>query len=137
MSPLASKRLLQATIAVLALIPLATGASGVLLGPDSLVEARAGGRPGGWPRDFDSHYRYLSGIFLGLGIVFYATIPGIERKTGLFRLAAALVVAGGLGRLLSLLSVGAPTAPHLAGLGLELVGVPLIALWQARLAKRF
>lgn len=133
MSPLTSKRLLQATVALLSLIPLSAGAAGVLFGPAAFAEAALGA----WPADLDSHFRYLSGIFLGLGAVFASTVPGIERKTALFRLAAALVVAGGLARLLSLLLAGAPSAGHLAGLGMELVAVPLLTLWQARVAARW
>ncbi|WP_404325468.1 DUF4345 family protein [Aerophototrophica crusticola] len=45
------------------------------------------------------------------------------------------MVLGGLGRLLSLLFHGAPTLPHLVGLGLELGVVPLLCLWQGRVAR--
>lgn len=125
-----SRRLLQATVAVLGLVPVGAGAAGVLLGPGFVGAAGAG-------TDLDSHFRYLSGVFLALGLVFWSTVPAIERRTARFRLASLLVIAGGLARLLSLLAVGAPTAPHLAGLGLELVVVPLLAVWQAAVARSF
>ena len=119
---LTRKRLLQITVALLGLVPLSAGLAGVTLGPEFLRVPIA-------PTvDLDSHFRYLSGIFLGVGLIFYATIPAIERKTTLFRVAAALVALGGLARLVSLLSVGAPSVGHLVGLGLELVVVPLLAL---------
>ena len=130
MTPRSSKRCLQAVVAVLGIVPVAAGAAGVLLGPAAFSDA------GGWPVDFDSHVRYLSGIFLALGLTFYATIPSIERKTALFRLAAALVVAGGLARLLGLAVNGVPSGPHLAGLTLELVVVPALAVWQGRVARQ-
>ena len=123
-----SRRLLQATVAVLSLVPIAGGAAGVILGPGFVV----GGAEGA--ADLDSHFRYLSGIFLGLGLIFVSTVPAIERRTARFRLAAALVVCGGLGRLLALLATGAPMRPHLAGLGMELVVVPLLVLWQGSVA---
>jgi hypothetical protein len=69
-------------------------------------------------------------------MVFASTVPRIERKTGRFRLAAALVVVGGLARALSLASAGMPSTPHLLGLGMELVMTPLLALWQGRVAAR-
>lgn len=125
----AERRALQAVVAVLCLVPLSAGAAGVLLGP-----AMVGEGPGS-PPDLDSHYRYLSGIFLGVGLLFAWTVPAIERRGAAFRLGTALVVTGGLGRLLSLALHGAPTLPHLAGLGLELVVVPLLCLWQARVAR--
>lgn len=130
MNFLSSKRCLQATVAVLGIVPVSAGAAGVLLGPAAFSDA------GGWPVDLDSHFRYVSGIFLALGLTFYATIPSIERKTALFRLAAALVVAGGLARLLALLVNGVPSAPHVAGLVLELVVVPALVLWQGRVARQ-
>jgi len=87
------------------------------------------------PVDLDSHFRYLSGIFLGVGLAFCSCVPEIERKTGRFRLLAALVVLGGLGRAISAFAFGLPSLPHLLGLGMELLVVPLLVLWQARIAR--
>jgi hypothetical protein len=128
-SVLTGKRLLQAVVAILALIPVSAGVAGLLFGPAGFASQPS------WPTDIDSHFRFLSAIFIAIGGLFYASIPAIERKTTLFRLAALLVFAGGIGRLVSLLTVGAPSAPHLAGLGMELVVVPLLVLWQARIAR--
>jgi hypothetical protein len=74
-------------------------------------------------------------VFLGVGIGFYSCIPRIEGKTGRFRLLAALTIAGGVARLWSLVMAGAPSAGHLTGLAMELLVVPLLVLWQARLAR--
>jgi hypothetical protein len=87
------------------------------------------------PADLDSHYRYLSGLLFAIGLAFASCIPGVERKTGRFRLLAMLVFIGGLGRLFGLVSSGAPGAGHVFGLGMELVAVPLLVLWQARVAR--
>ncbi|MGE0094115.1 MAG: DUF4345 domain-containing protein [Alphaproteobacteria bacterium] len=131
MPPRVSKRLLQATVAVLALIPTLTGAAGILIGPAFLTgEAPAA-------VNLDSHLRFLSGTFFAVGLAFYATIPSIERKGVLFRLAAALVFTGGLARLISLLAVGMPTGPHLAGLVMELAVVPALVVWQGHVARAF
>lgn len=127
---LTERRLLQAAVAVLALVPVAAGAAGVLFGP-RFVQATLP-----VPADLDSHFRYLSGIFLALGVTFWSTVPAIQRRTPVFRLASSLVVVGGLARLGSLAAVGAPGWPHLAGLVLELGVVPLLAVWQARVARR-
>lgn len=124
-----SKRLLQAVVAVLALVPVSAGLAGVLLGPSAFAPS------GDWPVDLDSHFHYLSGIFLAIGLAFWATVPAIERKTTLFRLAAAAVVLGGAARLLSLVADGVPSPPHLVGLCLELVVMPLLVVWQARVAR--
>ncbi len=85
----------------------------------------------------DSHFRYLSGLLLGIGIAFATTIPGIERHTTRFRVLTGIVVVGGAGRLMSLLLRGAPDAAMLAALAMELVVTPALALWQARVAGRY
>lgn len=124
-----SRRLLQVTVAVLSLVPLGAGTAGIVLGPGML------GATGIGATDLDSHFRYLSGIFLAVGLTFCSTVPAIERRTARFRLAAALVACGGLARLLSFLLTGAPSTPHLAGLVLELGVVPLLTVWQGLVAR--
>lgn len=90
-----------------------------------------------FPIDLDSHYRYLSGLLLGIGIVFLASIPRIETKTTVFRTLGFVIFVGGAARLLSLAENGAPGFGHQFGLVMELVVVPAIVLWQARVAKLF
>lgn len=123
------RRLLQITTALGSLVPIIAGAAGILSGP-AMVDA--GGKVSA-----DSHFRYLSGLLFGIGVAFITTIPGIERQTGRFRMLAGIVVAGGIGRLISLLLCGAPDAAMLAALAMELVVTPVLALWQARVAGQF
>ena len=114
----------------LSMVPIGAGAAGVLLGP-----ALVGGDPAAGGVDLDSHFRYLSGLLLAIGLLFAASVPRIERHTAWFRLGAAIVFCGGLARLLSLLQSGAPSPPHLVAIVLELVVVPLLALWQSAVAR--
>lgn len=130
MTPAAERRLLQAAAALACLIPLGAATTGILLGAGWLTD-------GPVAPDLDSHFRYLSGIFLVVGLGFASCIPAIERTGPRFRLLGAMVVAGGLARALSLAVVGTPSAGHLAGLGVELAAVPLLLVWQARVARRF
>jgi hypothetical protein len=129
----AEARLLQAAVAIACLVPLGAGAMGVLHGPAWL---KGVGAPGVPPPDLDSHFRYMSGIFLGVGIAFAGCIPDIARKGPRFRLLGGLVVAGGLARLLSLVEAGVPSAGHRFGLAMELGVVPLLMLWQWRVARK-
>jgi hypothetical protein len=126
---MSERRALQIVVAVASSIPICAGAAGVLLGP-AMVDAA------GAPIAADSHYRYLSGLLLAIGIAFATMIPRIETRTARFRLLTAIVVAGGLGRLLSLLLRGAPDAPMLAALVMELVATPALAIWQGRIANQ-
>lgn len=123
------RRLLQYAVAILALIPVSAGLAGVLLGP-SFLSAEAQ-----WPADLDSHLRFLSGVFLGVGFAYWTCVPQIEKKTVRFRLLAAFTFCGGLARLLSLLIAGAPSIGHVLGLFMELAVVPALVLWQARVAR--
>lgn len=128
----AEARLLRIAVALACTVPISAGLMGVLYGPDWI-----GGVDAPVPRDLDSHFRYLSGIFLAAGIGFASCIPKIEIRGARFRLLGALVIAGGLARLGSLVAVGAPSAGHVFGLGMELGVVPLLLLWQARVERLF
>ena len=84
--------------------------------------------------DLDSRFRYLSGLLLAIGLGFASTIPSIEAHGGRFRLLTCIVVAGGMARLWSLLSVGSPSPVMLAALAMELLVTPGLAVWQIRIA---
>jgi hypothetical protein len=68
----------------------------------------------------DSHYRYLSGLLLGIGILFWTTVPRVERSTVRFRLLATIVIIGGLGRLFGVLFNGNADGWSLFALGWSL-----------------
>lgn len=126
------RRLLQSAVALACLVPLGAGAAGVLEGPGV-----TGGCSPGCAADLDSHFRYLSGLLLGVGVCFAASLPTIERRSELFLVLTALVVIGGLARLGALLVFGLPATPHVLALGMELGVVPVLAAWQRRIARRF
>ena len=123
------RRLLQAAVAIGCLVPLLAGGTGMIGGPAFLRDVDNAMAP-----DLDSHFRYLSGLLFAIGLAFASCIPGIERRTARFRLLAFLVFVGGLGRLLGLISSGLPGTGHVFGLAMELGVVPLLVLWQSRIA---
>jgi len=81
----------------------------------------------------DSHFSYLSGLLLAIGLGFWSLVPNLQRNGASFRLLTALVFVGGLARLSDLLTDGAPPAPMLFGLAMELLVTPTLCLLQARL----
>lgn len=89
------------------------------------------------PRDLDSHFRYLTGLLFGLGLGFLWCAVRIEARGATFRTLGLIAVCGGLARLLSLVEQGVPGPGHVFGLFMELGTVPLLVLWQARVARRF
>lgn len=128
----AEKRALQIAAGIACLVPLSMGAASIVTGPSILS-----GIDDPPIRDLDSHFRYLSGIFFVLGMAFASCVPGIERKTTRFRLLGAMVVVGGLARAWSAVEYGLPSMGHRFGLAMELGVVPLLLLWQTRVAQRF
>ncbi|MEZ2333542.1 DUF4345 domain-containing protein [Mesorhizobium sp. RCC_202] len=84
---ISGKTALQLVVAVLAATPVVVGIEGIASGPEFLhtVPPR--------PIDLDSHFRFLSGLFLAVGIAWYSCVPGIETKTERFRLLAACTFA--------------------------------------------
>lgn len=126
----AERRALQIAVALACFVPLSMGGTSIL---SSLAVIQGMAPP--WPADLDSHYRYLSGILFGIGLVFAASIPRIECAGTIFRTLCAIIVVGGLARLVSLGDVGWPSAGHRFGLVMELGVVPTLTLWQARIAR--
>jgi hypothetical protein len=124
---LQEKRLLQACVIIGGAVPVSAGLWSVLFGSSSIAGDALG-------VSMDSHFRYLSGLLLAIGLGFWSTVPGIETKTARFRLLTALVVVGGLGRVVSLFVVGVPTHGMLAALAMELGVTPLLCMWQARIS---
>ncbi len=123
------RRYLQQAIGVAALVPVTAGLYGILFGAGLTGDRLS--------VSGDSHYRYLSGLLLGIGFVAWSTIPAIETKSGRMQLITALVVTGGLGRLLGFAMTGLPSLSMLGALAMELVVTPAACLWQWRVARAY
>jgi hypothetical protein len=117
---------LQIAILLAAAVPVAGGGAGVIWGAAAF---------GAWPgAAADSQARYLSGLLLAIGLIYWGCIRHIERRTTVIRLLTLIVVTGGLARLAGAAFVGDPGRIRLA-LVMELVVAPLLCLWQARVAR--
>lgn len=127
-----SKRLLQVSMGVLGIIPIATGLIGMTGLRDPLYASAE------LPASvlLDSNLRFFAGIWLGLGLAIYWLIPNIEKQAILFRAVWGMIFVGGIGRLLSMLLLEVPPPPFIAFAVLEIVGAPLFVFWQAQVAKR-
>jgi len=122
-------RVLKAVVAAACVVPITAGGAGVLLGP-AMVGIDTPSLAA------DSHYRYLSGLLLGIGILFLSMVLRIERATGGFRLLALIVVIGGFSRLSGVLLRRDADLSTLFALAMELGVTPALVLWQARVADR-
>jgi hypothetical protein len=121
MSYAAERRLLQIVVALIGAVPVIAGFYGLVGGLGIFGDA-------------DSRYRYLSGLELGLGAAFWASIARIEDRGELFRVLTLIVVVGGLARLGAAFAVP-PSNPVIYALVLELVITPLACLWRERIER--
>lgn len=126
-----NKRALQGATFILALVPTFTGILG-LFGLDDPLYASAK-----LPRDatLDSNLRFYAGVWFGLGLAALWIVPRIERETTLFRFLWLMIFIGGLGRLVSLVLIGAPFPPFIGFTALEVIGAPGFVWWQTKVAR--
>jgi hypothetical protein len=130
-----NKKVLQIVLGILGLIPILTGALNLMLGASALNIFGAAVSPDVLNNVvIDSQIRFLGAIWLGVGIVLYWALPAIEKQTTLFRLLIGSIFLGGIGRSISAFSVGTPPNHLIAAIVLELIGMPLIILWQSFIA---
>ncbi len=120
------KRILQFSVTLACLVPVSAGLYGAFQGVSLLH---------GEGISLDSHFRYLSGLLLGIGLGFLSTVPHIEKHTARFRILTFIIITGGLCRLLGTVLAGMPDKSMIFALGMELVVTPLLCLWQGRVAK--
>lgn len=128
-----TRRNLQILMCIFAPLPIITGLIS-MMGVDSLLYVNLGLNLPHEPT-FDSNLRYYGGVWCALGLAVAWTIPRIERETVLFRVIWGAIFLGGLGRLLSIALIGAPLAPFIFFTAWEIIGAPLIVLWQAQVAR--
>ncbi len=122
---MSERRALQVAVAIAGLLPVASGALGVLR-PELLFAG---------PPHTLTHGAYLSGLLLGTGLAFWSLVPSIERQGRAFGLLTALVVLGGLARALAALRLGAWGLPVILPLVMELAITPALWAWQRRVSK--
>ncbi|QIG93152.1 DUF4345 domain-containing protein [Bradyrhizobium sp. 6(2017)] len=120
------RRALQIATGLLALVPILTGIITMLGVSDPLYASS------GVPAlpVLDSNLRFFGGVWLGLGLALIWLVPRIESESVLFRVVWGGIFLGGVGRLLSIVMVGAPPIPFTGFTALELIGAPLFVYWQ-------
>lgn len=123
------RRALQIVLAILSLIPLNFGLRGLIIGPVDIMPAEHINAA------IDNVMRYQSGYYLSLFMLLWWMIPNIEKHTAVLRILTIAIFIGGLGRLVSYLTLGTPPPQMMAGMFLEL-GAPVLAVWQHLVASR-
>ena len=125
------RRLFQGIVGTLGLIPLIGFAIGMTSGIAYFLPEGAER-----PVNLDNQFRYLSGVYTAVTLAIWWTLPRLEERLAPLRIVCAGVFLGGVGRLVSMATYGAPSdRTMVAGVALEMVVVPLLLLWQTRLAR--
>lgn len=120
---------LQIVLGVLSLVPLAFSALGVWYGASYFMPE------GGIPSALDNQLRYLSGVYVLISLLLWWAIPAVERHGKLLAFICGALVIGGLGRLVSWMTLGPGDPGQMAGMMIEL-GSPLLLLWQRAVARK-
>lgn len=126
-----NKKPLQITMLLLGAIPVITGIL-TMFGLNDPIYVSAG-----LPRNplLDSNLRFFGGVWLGLGLAAWWLIPAIEKHTSVFRVLWGMIFIGGVGRVISMFFLGLPPAPFIGFTILELIGAPLLIVWQHRISQ--
>jgi hypothetical protein len=119
---------LQICILVGAGVPVAAGLAGAIFGGQLTGDFLS---PSG-----DNHYRYMSGLLLGIGLLYWTAVPHIERMTRRIRILTIVVMIGGIARLQSLIFWPTPDTVMLVAVAMELLVTPMLCVWQSRIATR-
>ena len=123
------KRGLQIALGVFSLIPVAFALLGFVHGAGRLS-------PEGVTVDLDNQYRYFSGMYLVVSFMLWSIIPSVEKRGRTLLLISAAIFIGGLGRVVSYMTMGAPSQDLVVGMGIELVVPVIFVLWQRAVAAR-
>jgi len=129
-TPDGGRKALQIVLGTLSLIPFASGAAGVLVGPRALP-----GVDGPVPTDLDSEYRYVHAMWFTAAPILWRALPRIEGEAAAVQAVSAAVFLGGVARLVSWRVSGRPHPVLVGATALELVGIPVLVAWQKRVAR--
>jgi hypothetical protein len=122
------RKLLQAAVAIAGLAGVVLGLTGVLLGT---LHADLSGE-----MVLDSYVRFGKGVLLAIGLVYWSCLPQVERRGERISLITFVLVLGTLSRLFAAVGHGVPTLGIIANLIAGLILVPLVWLWQRRVAAQ-
>lgn len=101
---------------LVAMVPLYFGSTQLIHGAGDVSPA------------LDSQFRYMSGLYVAIGIGMLWVAWKAEQAAALFTVLVLAAFLGGVGRLISLGDVGLPNPKQNLGMYVEL-SMPLLLLW--------
>jgi hypothetical protein len=121
------RTLLQIAVTVAGLAGVSLGLTGVVFG--TLYADLSGDVV------MDSYVRFLKGMLLAIGLIYWSCIPQIDRCGDRMSLVTFILVFGTLSRLMSVIGHGVPTVGIMSNLIAGLIFVPLLWFWQRHVAR--
>ena len=116
------RKLLQIAFAIAGLVLVGFGLAGVFFGANFMdLSGNV---------VMDSYIRFLKGMLFAIGLVYWSSIPDIERHGERISLVTLILVLGAVPRLMAVIGHGVPTIGIMVGLAGELIFAPLLWLWQ-------
>ena len=125
-----SRRRLQWTLGVAAAIPVASATGEIVRGPQGVP----GGSPDVTPA-VDSALRYANVFKFAVGPIIWSQLARVERSSAV-SFAILAIATGGLARLRSWQQRGRPHPVIVAAIALEVLGGPLLLIWQRSVSSR-
>ena len=120
------RMLLQIAFALAGLVLIVFGLAGVFFGANF---ADLSGSV-----EMDSYFRFLKGMLLGIGLIYWSSIPDIARHSERISVVTFILVLGAVPRLIAVIGHGVPTIGILISLAGELIFAPLLWLWHQHVA---
>jgi uncharacterized protein YjeT (DUF2065 family) len=126
------KRLLQFINALIAIMTIVLASMSLLFGVNSPVynDAINTEIPA-----LDSNLRFFGGLGLGIGLVLLWITPRIEKRTVIFRALWMCAFLGGIGRIVSMFTIGFPPRPMIIFTFIEVPLAPILIYWQWRVSQ--
>jgi hypothetical protein len=121
------RKLLQIAVAAAGLAGVSLGLTGVLFG--TMYADLSGDVV------MDSYVRFLKGMLLAIGLIYWSCIRQIEQRGDRISLVTFILIFGTLSRLASVIGHGVPTEGIIYNLIVGLIFVPLLWLWQRHVAR--
>ena len=121
------RKLLQIAFALAGLVLIVFGLAGVFFG--------AGFADLSGNVVMDSYFRFLKGMLLAIGLIYWSSLANVERHGERISLVTFILVLGAVPRLIAVIGHGVPTIGILIGLAGELIFAPLLWLWHRHVAE--
>ena len=126
---MAMRRLFQGFLVLFGVIAIGISLAHLAVGPEAIIGGSAVNPTS------DGEDRFYAGLFGCYGVALLWCARGVERKQVYVNVLAAVLLVGGIGRLVALIVVGPPDPFFVAMLVLELVLPPLMVLAARRVAQ--